>query len=154
MKITKIWVVRDPSPVSEIDDILFEVDVDRLMRIFMGTGQAQWRNENTTLYTEAGEAKKDAKARMQKRKAAKVSEPHYVLMNADEEESKLDAKGFEDFLKDNEFDSHTEKHLRALKPGETYRDGGGAAPDWSIKRVASMVDRVVHRAAQGGAVRK
>ena len=67
MKITKIWIVRDPSEVSEMGDILFETDVNGLARIILGTGLSTWEHEHTTLYTEAGEAKHDADARMKKR---------------------------------------------------------------------------------------
>jgi hypothetical protein len=66
MKIEKIWMVRDPSDISEMVDILYETDVHELARIIMGTGLHTWESEHTTLYTEAGEAKRDAEARMKK----------------------------------------------------------------------------------------
>ena len=66
MKITKIWVVHNPSPVSELEDVLHETDVHGLAPLIIGTGLDTWRHENTALYTEEGEAKRDAVARMKK----------------------------------------------------------------------------------------
>lgn len=68
MKLSKIWVVIDPSPVSEMLDVLFETTVAELPLYVIGTGAAQWRKENTTLYTEEAEARRDAEARMAKEK--------------------------------------------------------------------------------------
>ena len=67
MKLNRVWVVRDPSPVSELVDILFETIVAKLPAYVIGTGITQWEHENTTLYTEEGEARRDAANRLAKR---------------------------------------------------------------------------------------
>ena len=69
MKLNNIWVVHDPTPDSELIDILYEAKgPNELASLIIGTGLSQWKHENTTLYTEEGEAKKDAEARMKKQK--------------------------------------------------------------------------------------
>lgn len=68
MKLTKFWVVRDPSPVSELEDILFETDPVEYVAYGIGTGLSQVKRENTTIYTEKAEALKDATARLAKEK--------------------------------------------------------------------------------------
>jgi hypothetical protein len=49
-------------------DILFEADPIRLAKIITGTGHSTWLEENSTLYTEEGEARRDAEARMKRQK--------------------------------------------------------------------------------------
>jgi hypothetical protein len=66
MKLSKFWVVRDPTPNSELEDILFETETNRFASYVIGTGLDQFKHENHTLYTEAGEAKRDAQARLKK----------------------------------------------------------------------------------------
>lgn len=58
----------------------------------------------------------------------------YRLTTVDGEEVHLTAA---EFLADNEILAGTkvETAIRSLCIGETYSDGGGAAPEWSIKRV-------------------
>ena len=64
MNIRRLWVVRDPSPVSELGDIMYEVTVARLPEYVIGTGAERWRAEHTTFYTDEAEARADAEARL------------------------------------------------------------------------------------------
>ena len=64
MRIEKLWIVRDPTAESTLDDVLSGVPVDRLPYLVLGTGAQVWRDENTTLYTEKSEALRDALARL------------------------------------------------------------------------------------------
>lgn len=67
-KINTVWVVKDPTPHSELADIFFEATVPFLINYILGTGsKGQWEQENTTLYDNKGEAQADAKRRMRKR---------------------------------------------------------------------------------------
>jgi len=63
-----------------------------------------------------------------------VASALYRLTTVDGEEVHLTAA---EFLADNEILAGTEVEtaIRSLCIGETYSDGGGAAPEWSIKRV-------------------
>jgi hypothetical protein len=67
MKLAKVWIVRDPSPNSVVEDVCWEQDVARLGRYVWGSGQGVWEAERTTLYTDEGEAMADAKARLARR---------------------------------------------------------------------------------------
>jgi len=67
MKITKLWVVKDPTPDSEMIDIVFEMDMNKLGNYIAGGPHGAWAKENHTAYTEEGEAKKDAGLRMKAR---------------------------------------------------------------------------------------
>jgi hypothetical protein len=67
MKLVTVWMVRDPSPKSLLEDIVWEQDVARLGRYVWGSGQGVWEAERTTLYTDEGEAMADAKARLAQR---------------------------------------------------------------------------------------
>jgi hypothetical protein len=58
-----VWIVRDPSPVSEFDEIVFEHPVSRLHTLIAGTGVRTWEEEHTKLYTDEASAKRDAQAR-------------------------------------------------------------------------------------------
>jgi hypothetical protein len=64
MKLAKVWMVRDPSPNSVIEDVCWEQDVTRLGRYVWGSGQGVWEAERTTFYTDEKEAMADAKARL------------------------------------------------------------------------------------------
>ncbi|MGO8992692.1 MAG: hypothetical protein ACLQVI_05150 [Polyangiaceae bacterium] len=64
MKLAKVWMVRDATPVSTLEDICWEQDVARLGRYVWGSGQGVWEAERTTFYTDKGEALADAKARL------------------------------------------------------------------------------------------
>ena len=72
MKLEKIWMVTDPTPVSELADVLWETDVIDLMHWVIGS--MAFHNctcrkgiETPTLYTEEAEAREDAESRLQKR---------------------------------------------------------------------------------------
>ena len=73
MKLEKIWMVTDPTPVSELADVLWETDVIDLMHWVIGS--MAFHNcptcrkgiETLTLYTEEAEAREDAESRLQKR---------------------------------------------------------------------------------------
>jgi hypothetical protein len=67
MKLAKVWMVRDPSPNSVLEDVCWEQDVTRLGRYVWGSGQGVWEEERTSLYTDEGEAMADAKARLAQR---------------------------------------------------------------------------------------
>lgn len=64
MKLTRFWVVRNPTRHSEMNDILFSLTADELPRVILGTGLATWVDEHTTLYTTKFEASVDAQMRM------------------------------------------------------------------------------------------
>lgn len=80
MKLNRIWVVTDASPVSELDDVLFETTIEKLAAYVVGTGIGLWKKEHTTIYTEEGEARKDALARLAQDKKTKSP---YSLSPAD-----------------------------------------------------------------------
>lgn len=59
-------------------------------------------------------------------------DPRYIL---DSGECAPFMTSLDDFLSANEgLDAEEIAAIRALKPGETYRSGGGAAAEWSITR--------------------
>ena len=64
MKLTTIFIVRDPGPLSEIEDICYEVAVSHLDDYIIGGGTGTWRHENTVVYTTAAEALADASTRL------------------------------------------------------------------------------------------
>jgi len=67
-KLTTIWVVRDPSPLSIMADILYRVDSpNEMARVIIGTGYDQFMAEHTTFYTDEAEARADAEQRMANR---------------------------------------------------------------------------------------
>lgn len=73
MKLTSIWVVSDPSPVSELSDILYQTTPERLPLHVIGTGANRWQYEHTTLYTNEAEARRDAESRHRRLTLAKRS---------------------------------------------------------------------------------
>lgn len=65
MKVETLWVVRDPTPESILEDICFKADTPKyLAMVILGAGTA-CLDENLTLYTEEAEARKDAKNRLE-----------------------------------------------------------------------------------------
>jgi hypothetical protein len=56
MKLDKVWIVRDPSTRSELEDVVFEMDVARLGDYVLGCPPGAWRGEQHTLFTEKDEA--------------------------------------------------------------------------------------------------
>ena len=69
MKVTTIWIVRDPGPNSELVDVCWEVSVgQRLAHYYIGRGRV-WKAEHHALYTTREEAEADAHARLAARDA-------------------------------------------------------------------------------------
>lgn len=65
MKLTKVWIVRDPDGnKSMMCDILFEQEIARLDFYIMGSPNGAWQHENHTVYTEYEEAYWDARIRL------------------------------------------------------------------------------------------
>lgn len=64
MRINRLWLVRDPSPVSVLADIVFETDPIKIANYIRGCLPAQWVIENHAMYTDEGEAMADARARL------------------------------------------------------------------------------------------
>lgn len=58
---------------------------------------------------------------------------HYALQSEGEEPETVD---LQDFIHDNEFPEDLILALHALKPGESFEDGGGASPAWKLTRIA------------------
>lgn len=68
VKLTTVWIVRDPGPLSELADVVGPCKVREFAALAIGTGHERWRQENTTLYTEEGEAVADASERIARRR--------------------------------------------------------------------------------------
>ena len=79
MKLSALWIVRDPSPISEIIDILWEQDLKELEHQILGAqavgGMGVCVTEKWAYYTSAEEAAVDAKARMARRDAKSTVTP-------------------------------------------------------------------------------
>jgi hypothetical protein len=67
MKIEKVWLVRNPTAVSTLEDICWEQEVCRLGRYVWGSGQGVWEEEETTMFVDETEARADARARLEAR---------------------------------------------------------------------------------------
>lgn len=67
MKLEALWIVRDPSPHSDVADICFSMPVPRLGDYVLGCPRGAWRGERHTVYTDEGEARADAEARLRAR---------------------------------------------------------------------------------------
>ncbi|MCH8518021.1 MAG: hypothetical protein LAT68_17120 [Cyclobacteriaceae bacterium] len=66
-KLGTIWLVTDPTPKSEIIDILVGVrDAVRLGDIIRGTSPAEWGSSNPAIHTDLRSAKKDAMDRLKR----------------------------------------------------------------------------------------
>jgi len=65
MKLNKqpVWVVRDPSPISELGDIFYQTTYAKLPLLIIGAGVHRWFDEHSTLYDNEEEALADAQAR-------------------------------------------------------------------------------------------
>jgi len=61
----KFWVVTDPTPHSELIDILFEASLRDLELQFKGGLSA---DHNPTLFTEKSEAEREARKRLRARR--------------------------------------------------------------------------------------
>ena len=60
----EFWCVRDPGPVSEVNDILFPVTFATLPVYTAGTGLALYKRERHTFYESYNEALADAAERL------------------------------------------------------------------------------------------
>ncbi len=56
MKLKTVWIVRDPSPQSELLDIVFEMNVPRLGDYVIGGGPGVWQREHHAVFTDKDEA--------------------------------------------------------------------------------------------------
>lgn len=66
-KLDTIWLVTDPTPESEIVDILAGVrDGVQLGRIIRGTRPQEWDSSNPAIHTDLASAKKDAMGRLKR----------------------------------------------------------------------------------------
>jgi hypothetical protein len=65
----KIWVVRDPTSISTLEDIWWETTPRDVANYVVGTGGSRWREENTTFHDSPSSALADAKARLKKLKS-------------------------------------------------------------------------------------
>jgi hypothetical protein len=64
MKIVRLWIVRDPSPVSTLVDIVFETTPAKLPNYIRGCQPGDWEGERHAMYTEESAAMADARARL------------------------------------------------------------------------------------------
>ena len=72
-KLEKFWVVRDPSPFSTLEDVMFQAESpNQLARIIVGTGLRQFEAERHAFYTTEKEARQDAQKRMAAQKPVMV----------------------------------------------------------------------------------
>ena len=67
MKVTKLWCVCDPKPVSTLDDILFELELSKGLGNYIRGSGAEYDRENHAFYDTETEARKDAEKRMAKK---------------------------------------------------------------------------------------
>lgn len=104
-KLKTVWIVRDATPDSVLKDIFWEQPINRLDDYIRGGPPRGWNGEKHTVYTEEGEAKKDAEKRLEKRleKAKKKTATDLLASNV---ATKFAAK------------SGRTKHLEG-KPGHT-----------------------------------
>lgn len=82
-EIKKIWVVTDPTDVSEMIDILYEPpNMQKFADWVTGTNTSRrWAQEHVKLYSDESSARRDAEARMAKRDARlkKQASPERVV---------------------------------------------------------------------------
>lgn len=67
---------------------------------------------------------------------AQVPPTRYVLNSVDDERITMTPTELEGFLGlnyDANFDQETIQEIKDLRPGQVYRGGGGAAPEWSLE---------------------
>lgn len=106
-----VFVVIDPSEISEFGDIIFEADAARLANYIIGTGGVKWRAEKSTLHDSEQSAVQDAMGRL--KKLWKGSIPPNVV------------QGTPKVTRLASFDRHA-------NPGLDHLDGGGS-PDMSAE---------------------
>ncbi len=88
----KFWVVTDPTPVSELGDILFQASPRDLDLQFKG---GLTMDQNPTLFTEKAEAEAEAQARMVAARAARaiIAAPPQKPLRAAARVAVLDGNG-------------------------------------------------------------
>jgi hypothetical protein len=64
MKLTTVWIVRDPNELCELVDIVWEQKVDGLDRYILGGEHGTWVRERHTVYADRDEAVADAIRRL------------------------------------------------------------------------------------------
>jgi hypothetical protein len=64
MKLAALWIVRDPTPDSELVDVVFNIDVHRLGNYVLGAGPGTWEREHHTVFSEKDEAVAEAIRRL------------------------------------------------------------------------------------------
>jgi hypothetical protein len=64
VKLSKVWLVRDPSRTSTLVDICWEQEVARLDRYVLGSPGNAWTNENHAMFATEKEAKEEAGKRL------------------------------------------------------------------------------------------
>jgi hypothetical protein len=67
MNNSKFWVVRNPTYLSEFEDICWETDTNGLATYIVGTGVDKFKSENHAIYHSEMIAKNDAHLRMKVR---------------------------------------------------------------------------------------
>ena len=88
-----VWVVRNPGGSSKLQDILYKTTVSKLCAYCVGAGASEWVHENTAIYFNESEAKKDAEDRMSKKtpkKAAELLSAEDYASSFEEKESKFE----------------------------------------------------------------
>lgn len=63
-RLDQIWIVRDPTGMSTIEDIVFAADPNRLAQVVLGTGLDRWVSENHVFYADEASARADAAHRL------------------------------------------------------------------------------------------
>jgi len=64
MRLAVLWIVRDPSPHSELADVVFEMNVRQLGDYVVGAGPGTWQREEHTVYTQKDEAVQEGMRRL------------------------------------------------------------------------------------------
>lgn len=77
-----VFVVVDPTEISEFGDIIFEADATRLANYIIGTGGNLWRAEHSTLHDSKQSAIQDALGRFKKLWKGQIP-PHVIQGNPD-----------------------------------------------------------------------
>jgi hypothetical protein len=67
MKLTKIWIVRNPNHLSLKEDMCWESTIDKFASYCCGAGVQQFVSEQHFLYTSKEEADVDADMRLRVR---------------------------------------------------------------------------------------
>jgi len=74
MKLVRFWLVRDPSPVSVLNDIVFEMkNLNEFIAYVRGTGM-KFESEHHVAYLSKEEALEDAYSRLERRDTGNVKE--------------------------------------------------------------------------------